>query len=251
MNKRLTLLAAACLFSANAFAADGFTGFYIGAHAGHGKGDSDNSVALGGAWASESAALQAEVVDGFSQSLNPSGSTFGVQLGYDHQFASGFLLGGEFDYSKLNVEDTDSTGLQPTTTFPSLSYNFTNRIEADDSLSLRLKAGYTNGSHLVFVTAGIGQVDVDASAGMVSNGGYNKLGTTSKSLDTTVWGVGYEYLFADNWSFRFDYLNTDADDFRYDTVYQPGSSFVTPAYTETVRQEFDYDTFRVGVNYRF
>lgn len=251
MTKRLTLLAAACLFSANAFAADGFTGFYIGAHAGHGKGDSDNDVTLGGAWSSESVALQGEVVDGLSQSLNPSGSTFGVQLGYDHQFASGFVLGGEFDYSQLNIEDTDSTGLQPTTVFPSLSYNFTNSIEANDSLSLRVKAGYTNGSHLVFLTAGIGQVDVDASAGMVSNGNYNKLGTTSESLDTTVWGVGYEYLFADNWSFRFDYLNTDADDFRYDTVYQPGSAFVTPAYTETVRQDFDYDTFRVGVNYRF
>lgn len=250
MNKRLTLLAAACLLSGNALAGD-FTGFYVGAHFGQGSGDSDNTVTLGGQWTTESQALRDEFAGKFSRNLEPDGNVLGMQFGYDHQFEGGFVLGGEFDFSKLDVNDRHITGPQPTVAFPSLTYDFTNRIETDQSASLRLKLGYAHGAHLFYATGGVGQVEVDATAGVVSNGNYRKRGQFHDRLDTTVWGVGYEYMFAETWSVRVDYLSTDADDFTYNTVYQAGSAFVTPAYTETVRQDLDYDAFRVGVNYRF
>ena len=44
---------------------------------------------------------------------------------------------------------------------------------------------------------------------------------------------------------------TDLDDLRYDTDYLPGSTFTSPAYLESVRQDVDFDTFRISLDYRF
>lgn len=250
MFKRLSVLIAASLLSTSAFAADGWTGWYVGASAGHGSGESDARVALGGAWTSESAALRDEVVAQMSNDLDPSGSGYGLQFGYNHDFG-GFVLGAELDHSWLNIDESTVDGPRATTTFPSLSYTTVSAVELNDQTSLRVKLGYAADRHFVYATGGWTQVDVDAAAGITSNGGYAKLGGFSDRLDGTQYGLGYEFDFGNQWSIRGEYLRTNLDDFRYDTVYLPGSSFVSPAYTETVRQDLDFDTIRVGVNYRF
>ena len=253
MKLQRTLLAIAlALATPAAFASTGdWTGWYAGAHAGRGYGNSDARVALGGAWSSESQALQDEVVDSWSTRMDPSGSAYGLQFGYNHQFANGFVLGAELDWSKLGIEDRRSTGPQPTATFPSLSYDFTNTIELDDKVSLKGRFGYASGRHLFFATVGWVQVDATATAGVASNGGYLKLGRGSETLEGTEWGVGYEFDFGNQWSLRGEYLFADFDSLRYDTEYLAGSTFTSPEYLESVRQDADFDTFRIALNYRF
>ncbi|KAF1721741.1 outer membrane protein [Pseudoxanthomonas wuyuanensis] len=252
MNKRLSVFAVACLLSANAAAANGdWTGWYIGGHAGYGNGDSEARIDLGGQWSIESQQLRDHVASSWSTDLDPSGSAYGVQLGYQYQFQNNLVLGMELDYSQLGMDDARRTGLTPVPSIPSLSYDFGNSIELDNKLALRAKLGYVINRHLLFATAGWTRVDAEASAGVVSNGGYNKLGGRSDRVDGVEWGLGYEFDFGNRWSLRAEYLRTDADDLRYDTVYQPGSSFVSPAYTESVRQDVDFSIFRLGVNYRF
>ena len=129
--------------------------------------------------------------------------------------------------------------------------DFGNRVEIDSQWSLRAKFGYAFDRHLLFVTAGWTQVDVDASAGVVSSGGYDKLGRASDSLDGSVYGAGYAFSFGNGWSLRAEYLRSDVDDLRFDTAYRPGSTFVDPPYRESLRQTLDFDVFRVGVDYRF
>lgn len=253
MHKRITILAAALLLGAGttASASSDWTGWHVGGHAGHGSGSSDVTMTLGGQWSSESQALRDHVTATGSTELDPSGAAYGLQFGYDHQFASGFVLGAELDYSALNIDDSRQTGLQPTPPFPSLSYDFGNSIELDSQWSLRGRFGVASGQHLFYATAGWVQIDAEATATMTSNGGYNKLGATSETLDGFEWGVGYEYAFGNQWSLRAEYLATDVDDFSFDTDYVPGSSFVTPAYLETIDQDLDFDVFRVGISYRF
>jgi len=252
MFKRLSILIAVSLVSTSAMAAGGdWTGWYVGGNVGHGSGESDTNVTLGGQWSAESAALRGEVVQQMSQELDPSGSAYGLQFGYNHEFASGFVLGAELDYTALNIDDSVTVGPRATTAFPSLSYTTVNGVEANDMISLRGKIGYAADRHLFYATAGWAQVDVDMAAGIVSNGGYAKLGGDSDRIDGTQYGLGYEFDFGNQWSARIEYLRTNLDDIRYTTAYLPGSTFVTPAYTETVNQDLDFDTVRIGVNFRF
>ncbi|WP_162782182.1 outer membrane protein [Arenimonas caeni] len=252
MKLRTSLLAALCLAAPAAMAADGdWTGWYAGLHAGHGSGNSDARVGVDGQWAIETPALRDEVADTWSTDLDPSGAAYGLQFGYQHQFAGGFVLGAEIDWSKLDLDDSRSTGMQPTVAFPALAYDFGNAIELDDKLALKGRFGYASGRHLFFASVGWVQVDATALAAVESNGGYLKLGRHSETLEGTEWGVGYEFDFGNQWSLRGEYLVTDLDTMRYDTAYLPGSTFTSPAYLETVRQDADFDTFRIALNYRF
>lgn len=252
MKLHAPLFLALSLATPAAFATPGdWTGWYFGAHAGHGEGSSDATVTLGGQWSVESQALRDEVAAGWSTDLDPSGAAYGLQFGYDHQFANGFVLGAELDWSTLDLDDERTTGPQPTDVFPSLSYDFGNRIELDDRLALKGRFGYASGRHLFFATVGWVRVDATAYAAVESNGGYLKLGRGSDTLEGTEWGVGYEFDFGNQWSLRGEYLLTDLDSLRYDTQYVPGSTFTDPAYLESVRQDADFNTFRLALNYRF
>lgn len=252
MKLRTSLLVALCLATPAAMAAPGdWTGWYAGVHAGRGYGNSDARVSLDGQWSVEGQPLQDEVANTWSTDLDPAGNAYGLLLGYNHQFGNGFVLGAELDWSKLDIEDARNTGPQPTAVFPSLSYDFTNTIELDDKLSLKGRFGYASGRHLFFATIGWVQVDATAIAGVASNGGYLKLGRGSDTLEGTEWGVGYEFDFGNQWSLRGEYLFADLDTLRYDTEYLPGSTFTDPAYLESVRQDADFDTFRLALNYRF
>lgn len=252
MRKHLPLIALLCLASPAAMAANGdWTGWHVGGHAGHASGDSRADVSLGGEWSIETQALRDDVSSAWSTDLEPDGSAFGLLFGYDHQFASGFVLGAELDYASLDISDSRATGPLPAPSVPSLSYDYGNTIELDDKWSLRARFGYASGRHLFFASAGWVQVAASASASVASNGGYLKLGSQSDTLDGFEWGLGYAFDFGNQWSLRGEYLMTDLDDLRYDTDYLPGSTFTSPAYLESVRQDVDFDTFRISLDYRF
>jgi len=250
MFKRLSILAVASLLSANAMASDNWTGWYIGGNAGYSRGTSDVETTLGGQWSSESTGLRDYVTNEMSPSLDPDGTQFGVQLGYNHSFGN-FLLGGELSYNRMNMDDNRQTGPTPTPPFPSLTYDVGNRAEVDDELALRIKLGYASNRHAVYGTVGIARVDATHTASIVSNGLYNKRNSEADNLHGVQFGAGYEYDFGNNWSLRAELLRTNLEDTDFATEYQPGSSFVDPAYIENVNQDLDYTTLRIGVNYRF
>jgi len=252
MYKRLTLAMATCLLATSALGADApWTGWHLGGHAGHGSGSSDARISLGGEWSIETQGLRDYVVATWSDDLDASGATYGLQFGYDHQFANDFVLGLELDYGRLGIDDARRTGLVAVPTIPGLSYDFGNSIELDDRLSLRGRFGYAAGRHLFYATAGWVRVGAEATASVTSNGNYLKLGTASESLDGFEWGLGYEFDFGNRWSLRAEYLATDLDELRYGTGYLPGSAFQSPPYLETVTQDVDLDVFRIGLRYRF
>lgn len=252
MDERLSLLLASALASTGAFAADGdWTGWHVGGHIGHASGDSRADVTTGGTWSAETPALRDFVESSWSADLGPSGTTYGLLFGYDHQFDGGFVLGAELDYSHLGLDDTRQTGPLEVPTFPGLTYDFGNRIDLDNRLALRARLGFASGPHLFYLTAGWVQVDAEARTSVASNGDYLKAGRTSEDLDGTEWGAGYEYDLGNQWSVRLEYLATDLDDMDYVTEYLPGSAFLDPPYSEAVSQDLDFDTYRIGFSYRF
>lgn len=250
MYKKILALALAGVFSGSAFAADDWTGFYVGGNIGSANGDSQTTVALGGQWSIESQAVQDTFSNSLSPNLSPDGTSYGIQMGYDYQFSNNFVLGIEFDYNQLGLDEVQATSATPPS-LPSLTYNAINRIDADEMFSLRPKFGYAFENTMLYATAGWAWTSYDFSAEVLSNGGYSKIGSNSDTLTSVVWGAGVEHKFGNNWSVRLEYLNVNGDDTSYNSVYRAGSSFVTPAYLETFNQDLDYDIIRVGVNYRF
>lgn len=247
MYKKLIVLAIAGLFSSTSFAADGdWTGFYIGGNVGSASGDSESAVTLGGNWSAESQALRDFITNNSAADQGPSGTSYGFQFGYDHQFDNNFVLGIEADYNKLNMDEVRQTA--PIVSPIATTYAFGNTVDADHSYSIRPKFGYAFDNTMMYVTGGWSWTSVDFGSDLVSNGGYSKVGASSESFSSTVWGVGVEHKFGSNWSARLEYLQVNGDDSHYTTTFRNGN-FLT--YSETFNQDFDYDTIRIGINYRF
>ncbi len=247
MYKKLIALAIAGLFSSTSFAADGdWTGFYIGGNIGSASGDSASRVTLGGSWSGESQATRDFITNNSAADQSPSGTSYGFQFGYDHQFDNNFVFGIEADYNKLNMDEVRQTA--PIVSPIAVTYAFGNSVDADHSYSIRPKFGYAFDNTMVYVTGGWSWTSVDFGSDLVSSGGYSKVGRASENFSSTVWGVGVEHKFGSNWSGRLEYLRVNGGDVNYTTTFR-NANF--PTYSESFHQDFDYDTIRIGINYRF
>lgn len=251
MKKRLICTLMLAALSSPAFAAEDWTGGYVGVFGASTQADSDRNTTLGGQWSTESQALQDHFEEGMSSDLEADGTGFGLQAGYDHQFANDFVWGISAEYSDVNADEVVSTGLQPTPPFPSLSYNFSSGIELGDSWAVKTRLGFASGDSLFYLSMGWMSVDVQAASAVVSSSNYQKVGGHDGSENGFAWGLGWEHKFGDNWALQLEYQRADLGSFSYDMVYLPTSTFQTPAYLESVEHDVDLSQFRIGLNYRF
>jgi outer membrane immunogenic protein len=247
--KSLSLFLVACLFSSGALAAENsWTGFYLGGNLGYANADSDSKVALGGLWSGESQALQEFISNNSQDNQNPSGVSFGFQAGYDHQFDNKFVLGFEVDYNELDLDESRQTAPLTFVGGPA-AFAFSNKVEVSHMFSLRPKLGYGFDNTLVFITGGIVWTSAEFNSDLLSEFNYSKVGKSSKTLTSAIWGVGVEHKFFDKVSAKLEYLKINGDDTSYTTQYRAGSAF--PGYSETFNIDLDYYIIRAGINYRF
>jgi outer membrane immunogenic protein len=251
--ERFYFLLVASLFSLNTIAEENsWTGFYVGGHLGYAKADSVSKVTLGGDWSGESQALQDFIVNNAQDKQNSSGTGFGIQVGYDYQFANNILLGIEVDYNKLDIDESRQTPLLDLPGGPA-DFAFSNNLEINHSYSLRPKLGYAFDKTQLYVTAGVVWTSAEFSSDLVSEFNYSKVGKKSKTLVSGIWGVGVEHKFFNNISAKLEYLKINRDDNSYFSEYRAGSSFAPPTdfYSEKYKVDLDYDIIRAGINYRF
>jgi high affinity Mn2+ porin len=192
-----------------------WTGFYIGAHAGFGRGSS-------------SAVLTDPAITATSGSFG--GVIGGVQAGYNVQLSSGIVLGAEADITFPNYLASNSI----------VNLLATPRSEVIEQLdyagSLRGRIGYASGHWLAYATGGLawaGERFVNTPA----------IGSEEKELNVRLgWaaGAGVEYAFAPHWSLRLEYLYSrfEQADIRFPSATQISSSL-------------DLQSIRVGLNRKF
>jgi high affinity Mn2+ porin len=192
-----------------------WTGFYIGAHAGFGRGSS-------------SAVLTDPAITATSGSFG--GMIGGVQAGYNVQLSSGIVLGAEADITFANYLPSNSI----------VNLLATPRSEVVEQLdyagSLRGRIGYASGHWLAYATGGLawaGERFVNTPA----------IGSEEKELNVRLgWaaGAGVEYAFAPHWSLRLEYLYSrfEQADIRFPSATQISSSL-------------DLQSIRVGLNRKF
>ena len=249
------LLSAAAMFGftgigAGKALADDWTGGYVGGSLGHVSGDSDAKVALGGNWSAESAALQSGVRGLWSNKLGPDGVTFTAYGGLSQQFDS-FVLAGELTAEVGRVKATRLTPQTATPAGPLPTYAVGNSVEVKDTFGARVLGGVVVGEVLLYGAVGYVSANVEMSAEVLSSGGYSKRGVSSDRTGGWTLSAGVEGRMGSGWSWRLEGQRTTLDDVSYATAYRPGSTFVSPAYTERVSQDVELDAVKFGVSYRF
>jgi len=192
-----------------------WTGFYIGAHAGFGRGAS-------------SAVLTDPAI---TASSGPFGGVIGgVQAGYNVQLSSGIVLGAEADITFPNYLASNSIAALLATPRSDVVE------QLDYAGTLRGRIGYASGHWLAYATGGLawaGERFVNTPA----------IGSEEKELNVRLgWaaGAGVEYAFAPHWSLRLEYLYSrfEQADIRFPSVTQISSSL-------------DLQSIRVGLNRKF
>lgn len=251
MRKIIALALTSAAFSAPAMAEDAdWSGPYIGISGGYSGAKSDSTVTLSGTWASEATALQNEVVSRAGARQKMDNANVGAQLGYNYQTGS-VVIGAEADFTALPGHNDLVRGLTPTTTFPALSYAFTNRVDPKNSIALKAKLGIATGKTLFYVDGGAAWTRATYGWEMSSNGGYKKAGSLTKTSAGWTAGGGVEHKFSENMSARLSYNYVDAGDESYASSYVTGSTFTSPAYGETIHQDLRLHLVRVGLNFHF
>lgn len=238
-----------CLIASPALADDedmSWTGAYIGVSGGYTDAKSDQSVALGGAWSSESSALQTRVVTDYPTASHVQDFNYGAQIGYNVQAGSNLVVGVEADVSGLSGKDS-----QIRTSSGTPTYTIANTFDPKITYGLKAKLGFASGNTLFYATGGWGWTKADLSTDITSNGGYHKASALSHTFDGYQVGGGIEHRFSPNLGLRLEYVYTDQGDVTYTTGYVTGSTFTTPAYTETFTQDLRMHLVRVGVNFHF
>ena len=189
-----------------------WSGIYIGAHSGFGRG---NSRAL----LTDPAPVVANSDFG--------GMIGGVQAGYNRQLSSGLVVGIEGDISFPNALISNSI-------VSSLATANTSVIEQTDYMAaIRARLGYASGHWLLYATGGLafaGERFLNMPA----------IGNNEKILNTRLgWaaGAGAEYAFAPDWSLRLEYLYSRFED--ADIRFASGTRLAST---------LDFGSLRVGLN---
>jgi len=250
MRKLLNLTAiAVCAIATPALAQDedgSWTGAYVGVNAGYTDAKSDQTVVLGGNWSSESAALQTRVTTDYPTNSKVQDINYGAQIGYNVQAGSSLVIGVEADVSALSGKEAlthTSTGT-PT-------YTIANSFDPKVTYGVKGKVGIAAGNTLFYATGGWAWTQADLATDITSDGGYHKASSFSHTFDGYEVGGGLEHRFGSNVSLRVEYVYTDQGDVTYTTGYVTGSTFLSPAYTETFTQDLTMHLVRVGFNLHF
>jgi len=120
----------------------------------------------------------------FDEDVDGYGGTYGVHLGYDYDFGNNWVLGGELEYDKTDI---DLGG-----------------VDADSIARLKLRGGYDLGKTLVYATAGAAYLDSDIGS---DSGAFAGVGVAYQVSDSfTIGGEVLENRFDD-----IDGSGVDAD----------------------------------------
>jgi outer membrane immunogenic protein len=243
-------VAALSLTPAAAVASD-WSGFYVGGSAGYDWGSSETSVALGGFYSTFAPAIRTELTGLYAQDMDPSGKSLGAHFGFNQQFGGGFVLGVEADYANLGANDEARKGPTNLTSSPGNIYITRGSVDGRHMLAAKAKIGFSSPNWLFYATGGWAMARVEGVTEITNNSNFLRLGSDTEWLSGVVYGAGVETKVGGNWSMRVEYLRGDFADFEYQNAFQPGSSFSTFNFVETVTQDFDLNMVRLGVNFSF
>jgi outer membrane immunogenic protein len=222
-------------------AGPGWTGFYVGAHAGYRWVD---ETLTANPFSFERRPGRPFNIPARSEAFSRDGAIFGLQGGYNYRFAPTWLLGIEADISWGRNSTTHS--FSTTDGFTTLTLTRTSTFRLGPQGSVRGRFGSVNGPWLIYGTGGASFVSAEWAESwspiipLVSPPVPFAV-SSSKTLTGWTLGFGVEHMFAPRWLVRLEYLYTDY------------GSFSVPLALTTNSGNFNVTTqvLRGGVSYQF
>jgi len=223
-----------------------WTGFYAGLNAGAAWGTASKDSIFNAPVPPYAAADVTGISSTASQSLNTSGFTGGVQLGYNLQRGS-LVWGVESDFQYLGLNGSNNlTASFPST--PASVYSVATSVSTDWLFTARGRVGWTVHNALLYGTAGfaVGHQKFTQSIALLA-----PFVVTNSGSDTRIgWtvGGGVEYALDPDWSIKAEYLYVDLGKPPASTgTISPASAGV---YDQT-SAHLAFSIARLGVNRRF
>jgi outer membrane immunogenic protein len=199
-----------------------WSGFYVGANVGYGSSPNNDQLALSG---------------DFPTGLSPAGAFAGGQIGYNWQFGR-LVLGAEADFQGAGISDR----------VQDLNFGDNFHSSLDWFGTVRGRLGYGFDRMLVYATGGFayGGIHSGVDGPLLPGSPYRFDGTATGY----VLGAGLEYKLTPTLSIKgeYQYINLGTNDptnpagAPYSLIGGGGNSIV---------RDDAYQTFRMGLNYRF
>jgi outer membrane immunogenic protein len=223
-----------------------WTGFYGGINAGGAWGTVSKDSVFNAPIPPYAAVDVAGISSTASQSLNTSGFTGGVQVGYNLQQGS-IVWGVESDFQYLGLKGSNSI-TSPFPSTPASSYTVATSVSTDWLFTARGRLGWTVRNLLLYGTAGfaVGHQKFTQTITLLPPFVVSNSGSDTR-IGWTV-GAGAEYALDPDWSIKAEYLYVDLG--------KPPASTgtINPASAGVFDQTSAHLTFgiaRLGVNRRF
>lgn len=224
-----------------------WTGYYIGANAGYGWGDSDVSTTTSAGTYFAPSSVTAVNAAGHGK-VHPDGFVGGVQAGMNWQNGN-LVLGGEVDFDAYDLSKSRTvTAIYPA--FSPDTFTLGQSVKADWLLTLRPRVGVAMDNLLGYVTGGLAVTNLKNSNSFSDTLGLGAAEYASGSKTKYGWtlGAGVEYALMDKWSAKLEYLYTD-----FGSVSSSGTLTAAGPSAAPFSHSADLtsSTLRLGVNYKF
>lgn len=238
---------------ASAQSATNWSGFYLGANAGFGFGDSDvTTTTVFSPTGYFAAASVPQIAAVGADTVSVHGALGGLTAGFNAQ--SGTLVYGvELDVDASNLKG-DRTAGTAYVVAPTTAFSIHETTKAKSLATLRGRVGRATGRTFWFGTAGLAMAsikiedtfnDTFATAAEGVSESKSKLGWTL--------GGGFEVAMPGRWSFKAQYLHMDFGKVTADgstlTAFTPAIAFPTSTFSHTAKLKAE--VVELGINYRF
>jgi len=226
-----------------------WTGFYIGANAGYGGNNIDQT---GSASDTTPNPNFGSVFAPLGSSQTIAGFFAGGQIGYNYQFANNVVVGLEADLQWSDISGSNGAFANDFAVVPFGVVSGSANTKVEYFGTIRARLGYAFDRFLPYITGG-------AAYGKVKNsfaGAYTYTGPGPDYADfawgdasSTSWGWtvggGFEYAITNNWTVKTEYLYVDLGS---NDIYNAPIGRLDNAY---LNGDAKFHTVKAGVNYKF
>jgi len=223
-----------------------WTGCYVGGNVGYGYADNNQFVSnetfngapfVSGTWPGA----------GNFGTPNPSGAFGGGQVGCNYQTGA-FVFGAETDLQASGIRGSAAATLPYISTPNTITEGLSSNL--DWFGTFRGRIGYAVWDRLlIFATGGLAYGEVKNTYTYTDTLGFTGATSASSTRSGYTVGAGVEWAFANNWSAKFEYQYIDFGSRTLGLTEFVGGA--PSAFADATSVKDAYQTFRVGLNYKF